>query len=62
MPVFDCHRLWKDGVGVGHHDVSLPAGWHLNQERVPVPPATQDGLTLEAKMRRCLSKLPQALR
>jgi hypothetical protein len=37
-------------IGLGHHDVFLPAGWHLNQENVHVPPASLDGRALEREM------------
>ena len=44
-----------------HPDVNLPAGWHLNATRVPVPPPpTGRALEVEAQRRRRI--LPDRMR
>jgi hypothetical protein len=60
--VAECQRRWRKGEGIAHPHVSLPDGWHLNIERVPVPPAPTTGPVFDAEVRRRVDNLPQALR
>ena len=38
VPKVECQWRREHGVGCEYPDVNLPTGWHLNTERVPVPP------------------------
>jgi hypothetical protein len=30
VSVDECEQRWQDGEGIDHHDVSVPASWHLD--------------------------------
>jgi hypothetical protein len=50
------------GERVDHHDVPLPARWHLNMEKVSVPPAPKKGERLREEIRRRVNNFPQVVR
>jgi hypothetical protein len=42
--VGECRHRWCKREGITHPDASLPGSWHLNLERVPVPPTPRVGV------------------
>jgi hypothetical protein len=62
MPVKLARRLYADGEPVPWPDVNLPARWHINSRRVPVPPILHDGPERVREIRRWRALLPLHLR
>jgi hypothetical protein len=60
--VAKCQRQWKERHPCEHPDVQLPAGWHLNQVRIPVPSAPTDEHLLDREIGRRCRQLPSQLR
>ena len=61
MPKVECQWRWEHGVGCEYPDVNLPTGWHLNTERVPVPPPPK-GAALQVEAERRRRNLPPTMR
>jgi hypothetical protein len=61
MRLEECKALWAANQSVDHPDVSLPHGWHLNCDRMPVPPAPLVEPRVNAEIHRRICNLPQAL-
>jgi hypothetical protein len=62
VPVRLARRLYARGNPVPWPDVNLPARWHLNSQRVPVPPVPRNGLERVREIHRRRGLLPMHLR
>ena len=57
-----CQWYWDNAIPVPWPDVHLPEDWHLNPERIPVPPVPKNGLARENEILRRHAELPPDLR
>ena len=57
-----CQWYWDNAIPVPWPDVHLFEGWHLNPERIPVPPVPKRGLEREVEILRRRDLLSDDLR
>ena len=57
-----CQWYWDNAVPLPLPDVHLADGWHLNPERIPVPPVPTSGRARAEEIQRRRAQLPPNLR
>ena len=57
----DCQWYWDHAVPLPWPDVKLPEHWHLNPQRIPVPPMPTSKRARDLEVERRRSRLPASL-
>ena len=58
----DCQWYWDHAVPLPWPDAKLPEHWHLNPQRIPVPPIPMSDRAREEEIERRRRRLPRELR